>query len=101
MIKSLRMSWHRLRRVCGGKPCAKEYQEKKEELERLKKLDEEREIDLYYLDESGFSVMSNVSSAWQNIGEYIGIKSSILIWFGNILIDYSHYIDKISRRAKN
>ena len=76
IIKSLRMSWHRLRRVCGGEPCPKEYQEKKGELERLKKLDEEREIDLYYLDESGFSLISNISSAWQNIGEYIGIKSS-------------------------
>ena len=76
IIKSLRMSWHRLRRVCGGEPCPTEYQEKKEELERLKKLDEQREIDLYYLDESGFSLVTNVPSAWQNIGEYIGIKSS-------------------------
>jgi hypothetical protein len=27
------MSWHRLRRVCGGEPCPREYQEKKEELQ--------------------------------------------------------------------
>lgn len=76
IIKRLKMSWHRIRRICGGEPCPVEYQRKKEDLDELKKLDAQREIDLYYLDESGFSLVSNVGSAWQNIGEYIGIKSS-------------------------
>ncbi len=38
------MSWHRIRRVCGGEPCPVEYQRKKEDLAKLKKLDEQREI---------------------------------------------------------
>lgn len=76
IIKSLRMSWHRMRKVCVGKPSPEEYERKKLELEELKRADQQREIDLYYLDESGFSLLTNVPYAWQNIGEYRGIKSS-------------------------
>jgi len=48
------MSWHRMRRGVRGEPLPHIYKEKKEQLEVFKKLDEEGEIDLYYLDESGF-----------------------------------------------
>lgn len=48
------MSWHRMRRGVGGEPLPHIYLKKKEQLEVFKKLDEEGEIDLYYLDESGF-----------------------------------------------
>ncbi len=76
IIKAMSMSWHRLRRTCAGEPSPSEYEEKKLQLEQLKTLDKTREIDLYYLDESGFSQMANVPYAWQNIGEYLEIKSS-------------------------
>ena len=48
------MSWHRMRRGVGGKPDPIEYKEKKEKFSELRQLEDEGEIDLYYLDESGF-----------------------------------------------
>ena len=76
ILKSLKMSWHRMRKICGGKPNLEEYIQKKLELQELEKLDSQGEIDLYYLDESGFSLLTNVPYGWQNIGEYVGINSS-------------------------
>lgn len=69
------MSWHRMRRGVGGKPNPEEYKRKKAELEELKRKDSEGEINLYYLDESGFSLIPSVPYAWQNIGEYLTINS--------------------------
>ena len=47
VLKSLNMSWHRLRRVVGGQPNATEYATKQAQLEELKRLDDAGEIDLY------------------------------------------------------
>jgi transposase len=69
------MSWHRMRRGVGGEPNPEEYKRKKAELEELKRKDCEGEINLYYLDESGFSLIPSVPYAWQNIGEYLTINS--------------------------
>jgi transposase len=68
-------SWHRMRRDVGGEPDPLEYQEKQAQLEKLKQLDEQGEIDLYYLDETGFSLIPCVPYGWQNIGEYLAIHS--------------------------
>ncbi len=51
------------------------YKEKQAQLEELKRLDEPEKIDLYYLDESGFSLIRSVPYGWQNIGEYLTISS--------------------------
>lgn len=69
VLKSLGMSWRRFRRSLGGKPNAKDYQEKKEELERLKRLDEQGEIELYYGDESGFCLVPSIPYGWQEKGQ--------------------------------
>lgn len=50
------MSWHRLRRLVAGQPDPQEYAEKQAQLEELKHLDDAGEIDLRYLDETGFSL---------------------------------------------
>ena len=75
MLKEMKMSWHRMRRFVGGEPLPHIYEEKKEQLEAFKKLDEKGEIDLYYLDESRFCSIPSVPSGWQDIGEYIEIPS--------------------------
>jgi transposase len=75
VLKEMKMSWHRMRRCVGDEPLPHIYEEKKEQLEVLKKLDEKGEIDLNYLDESGFCTIPSVPSGWQDIGEYIEIKS--------------------------
>ena len=41
----------------------------------FKRLDEQGEINLYYLDETGFCLISSVPYAWQNIGKYLSISS--------------------------
>ncbi|NHC34294.1 IS630 family transposase [Scytonema millei] len=75
ILKTLSMSWHRMRRGLGGKPNLQEYQEKQAQLEELKRLDERGEIDLYYLDETGFCLIPCVPYGWQNIGEYLALSS--------------------------
>lgn len=75
IIKNLSMSWHRLRRDVAGKPDPLEYKEKKAQLEEYKRLEDEGEINLYYLDETGFSLIPSVPYGWQDIGEYLEIKS--------------------------
>ena len=75
ILKTLNMSWHRMRKGVAGKPPAQEYQEKKAQLEELKQLDEQGKIDLYYLDETGFCLIPCVPYGWQEIGEYLTIPS--------------------------
>ena len=75
ILKTLNMSWHRMRKGVAGKPPAQEYQEKKAQLEELKQLDDQGKIDLYYLDETGFCLIPCVPYGWQEIGEYLTIPS--------------------------
>ena len=75
VLKSVNMSWHRLRRVVGGEPNAAEYLDKQAQLEELKRLDAAGEIDLYYSDESGFCLTPSVPYGWQPVGETVGIPS--------------------------
>lgn len=75
VLKALRMSWHRFRRVVGGQPNAQEYQQKQAELEVLQQLEAEGELDLYYLDEAGFCLIPCVPYGWQMIGQTTEIES--------------------------
>jgi transposase len=75
ILKMLSMSWHRMRRGVGGSAPAQEYQDKKTQLEDLKKLEDQGKINLYYLDETGFCLIPCVPYGWQNIGEYLKIPS--------------------------
>ena len=67
ILKTLSMSWHRMRRGVGGEPNPDEYTEKQAQLEELKRLDEQGLIDLYYLDETGFCLIRE-RSLW--LAEY-------------------------------
>lgn len=75
ILKSLRMSWHRLRKGVGGQPNPEEYRQKKAKLEEFRQLEHSGKINLYYLDEVGFSFSPCVPYGWQNIGEYLPIPS--------------------------
>lgn len=75
ILKSLSMTWHRVRRTVFGQPDPDEYQEKKEQLEVLKEQAAAKEIDLRYCDESGFSLTSNVPYAWQDKDDPLEVKS--------------------------
>jgi transposase len=75
VVKSLHMTWHRIKKIVGGEPPKEEYEAKKEELKKLIELDKTGEIDLRYVDESGFSLMSYSPYGWQEKGEEIKVKS--------------------------
>jgi transposase len=76
ILKSLSMSWHRMRRCVRGEPDPIEYAEKSAKLEEFKRLEDAGEINLYYLDETGFCLIPSVPYGWQNIGEYLPIDSN-------------------------
>lgn len=76
VLKTLSMSWHRMRRGLGGEPNPEEYKQKQAQLEEFKRLESQGILDLYYLDETGFSLIPCVPYGWQNLGEYSAIPSS-------------------------
>jgi transposase len=61
--------------VVGGQPDAVEYEQKQAELEALKQLEDQGELDLYYLDEVGFCLIPSVPYGWQMIGKTEEIES--------------------------
>jgi len=75
ILRSFDFSWRRIRKKPKGKPDPAEYALKKGELEELKKQAERGEIDLYYVDESGFCLIPYVPYAWQEKGATIEIES--------------------------
>lgn len=75
VLKAVSMSWHRFRRVVGGQPNVQEYKHKQAELETLKQLEDQGELDLYYLDEAGFCLIPCVPYGWQLIGQTVEIES--------------------------
>ena len=75
ILKRLEMSWHRFRRVTAGTPPAAEYEEKKKQLGELKQQEDNGEIALYFMDESGFCLIPYVPYGWQPIGQYLELLS--------------------------
>jgi transposase len=75
ILKTFSMSWHRMRRAVGGEPDPIEYKDKKAQLEGFQRLENEGKVNLYYLDETGFSLIPSVPYGWQDKGEYLRIKS--------------------------
>lgn len=69
------ITWRRIKRGVAGEPDELIYKQKKEELEDLKKQDDRGEIDLRYVDETGFCLTSYVPYAWQEKGKTIIIKT--------------------------
>jgi transposase len=69
VLKVVQMSWHRFRRVVGGQPNAQEYDQKQRQLEALKQLEDQGELELYYLDEAGECLIPCIPYGWQRIGQ--------------------------------
>jgi transposase len=77
ILLSLGMSWRRIKKQVAGEPDSLIYKAKAEELTRLKDRDRAGEIDLRYVDETGFCLEPYVPYAWQNKGEQIVVDSQI------------------------
>lgn len=82
--KKLNMIWKRVRKSLRDRR-PDDYEEKKEELKKLVRLEQLGELNLFYADGSGFSLTPCVPYAWQEIGSRIEIpstKSKTLNLFG-------------------
>ena len=72
----LRYSWRRLRKWLKPKQDPVEYQRLFELLQKLKNLEESGYLDLFYGDQSSFSLNPNVPYGWQEKGNAIKIVPS-------------------------
>ena len=75
VLKGLAMSWRRMRRRVGQAPDETELADKQQQLEQLQQRASDGEIDLRYLDESGFCLTPSVPYAWQEAGETLSLPS--------------------------
>ena len=75
MLKAFQMRWKRMRRVTANQPVSADYERKRSALELLKELDAASSITLYYMDETGFTLVPPIPYAWQEVGETLGIPS--------------------------
>jgi transposase len=75
VLKSVGMSWRRIRKRVAGVPDGVEYATQVAALGVLKDLDAAGEIDLRYADEAGFSLVPLVPYAWQDKTDGIEVPS--------------------------
>lgn len=76
IAKTKKLVWKRIKKFVPKKPDPVEYKIKKDNIEELKRKDKAGEIDLYFQDESGFSLTPSVPYAWQPRRENIKVPSS-------------------------
>ena len=76
IAKSAGLSWKRVRKSLKKKRDEKEFRICKDEIQQLRLQEIAGEIDLFYFDESGFSLTPVVPYAWQPIGEQLEVPSS-------------------------
>lgn len=76
LCKAAKMSWKRVRKSLKSKRNEEDFERSKALILQLIKMEKDKEINLRYFDESGFSLVSNVPYAWQKKGEYIELPSS-------------------------
>jgi transposase len=76
LARAAKLSWKRVRKSLHSKRDEQEFEHAKAEIKALKKQKQQGKIELFYFDESGFSLEPVVPYAWQPIGEYIEIPAS-------------------------
>lgn len=76
MKEKLNYSWRRLRKWLKPNQDPIEYQQLYKELQALKKLQESGYLDLFYGDQSSFSMNPNVPYGWQEKGNAVKIVPS-------------------------
>jgi transposase len=69
------LRWKRMRKSLKSKRDQAEFELAQEEITLLHEQEAAGEVDVYYFDESGFSLTPEVPYAWQERGETIGIPS--------------------------
>ncbi len=76
IAKSAELRWKRMRKSVKGKRDQAEFERAQEEITTLHEQEAAGKVNVYYFDESGFSLTPEVPYAWQAVGETIEIPSS-------------------------
>lgn len=76
MLKELGYSYKRFKKHTAKEPDKELVNIAKKDIDSLEKRQRDGTLDIYYYDESSFSLESNIPYGWQKIGEYIKIPSS-------------------------
>lgn len=74
--KRSKLSWKRVRKSLKSKRDPVAFEEARQMVEELVQQELEGNIDLYFFDESGFTLVPSVPYAWQPIGERIKVPCS-------------------------
>ena len=69
ILKAAGFVWKRMRRSCKPRRDEVLFRFFHKELEQLKSLEDQGEIDLFFFDEAGFSLQPVVPYAWQRVGQ--------------------------------
>lgn len=75
IIKSAKMGWYRRKKRVGGNPLPSFYKQKVKELDNLIEQERIGNIEIRYVDETGFCLTPYVPYAWQERKQKISIKS--------------------------
>lgn len=76
IVKKHRLRWKRVRKSVRHKRDDDEFDRATQEIEQFKHEQDAGRLEVYYFDESGFSLQSQVPYAYQPIGETLKIPSS-------------------------
>jgi transposase len=76
LCKKAGLIWKRIRKSLRSKRNEEAFQQSKKQVAALILREKNKELDLYYFDESGFSLTPPVPYAWQKTGETIEVPSS-------------------------
>ena len=75
VMKIAGMGWYRIKRSVAGSPVPEFSNKKIQELEQLKEKESSGEIEIRYVDESGFCLIPYVPYAWQESNQKMIVKS--------------------------
>jgi len=76
LCKKAKLCWKRVRKSLKSKRDPELFAQSQQQVLALAKQAEQKEIDLYYFDESGFTLEPCIPYAWQAIGENIELPCS-------------------------
>src|SRR5215475_12310774 len=76
LAKKARLRWKRVRKSLKSLRDPEEFAQCQRELEALQKQEDQGKFDLYYLDESGFTLDPYIPYAWQEAGSVIEIPAT-------------------------
>ncbi len=76
VIKKSNFCWKRVRKSLKSRRDPKKFEAAKKEIQSLKEQQQAGDIDLFYFDESGFSLDPVVPYAYQPVGEIIEVPAS-------------------------